>query len=149
MPTEVLYFDTSYLVRLYLEDPGFKQVRTIAESATAIGSAWHAQAEIISAVHRTFRERELDQVAFVALLDQFASDSKGGLFQWLPLTESIQQRLEIAYRRAPDSVFLRAADALHLACAAEHDFNEVHSNDRRFLAAAPLFGLNGVNVIPD
>jgi len=144
----VLYFDTSYLVRLYLDDPGFKQVRAKAESATAICSAWHAQAEIVSAIHRTFRERDLDQGAFLALLEQFASDSKGGLFQWLPLTERIQQRLETAYRRAPGTIFLRAADALHLACAAENDFNEVHSNDGHFLAAAPLFGLKGVNIIP-
>ena len=145
----MLYFDTSYLVRLYLEDTGFKQVRAKAESTTAIGSAWHAQAEVVSALHRSFRERDLDQGAFLALLEQFASDSKSGLFQWLPLTESIQQRLEIAYRRAPGTVFLRAADALHLACAAENNFNEVHSNDRHLLAAAPLFGLKGVNIIPD
>ena len=144
----MLYFDTSYLVRLYLEDPGFKQVRAKAESETAIGSAWHAQAEVVSAIHRTFRERDLDQGAFLALLEQFASDSIGGSFQSLPLTESIQQLLEIAYRNAPVTVFLRAADALHLACAAENNFNEVHSNDRHLLAAAPLFGLKGVNIIP-
>lgn len=52
------------------------------------------------------------------------------------------------YSRLAGHVFLRAADALQLACAAAHGFTEVYSNDRHFLAAAPLFGLAGRNVIP-
>ena len=52
-----------------------------------------------------------------------------------------------ATRSCPPTTFLRASDALHLACAAEHDFSEIYSNDRHFLAAAPLFGLKPVNLI--
>lgn len=58
-------------------------------------------------------------------------------------------RLESVLSTAPATTNIRAADALHLACAAEHGFSEVYSNDRHFLLAAPLFGLEGMNVIPN
>ena len=85
--------------------------------------------------------------ALQAVLTQFACDGRGGLFHWLPLTDDVQQRLEQVFRKAPPTVFLRAADALHLACAAEHGFKTIYSHDRHLLAAAPLFGLRGVNII--
>ena len=84
---------------------------------------------------------------YLNALEQFITDSKDGLFHWLPLTDSIQQRLEQFFWKASGAACLRAADALHLACAAEHGFTEVYSNDRHFLAAAPLFGMRGINVI--
>jgi predicted nucleic acid-binding protein len=148
MATKLPYFDTSYLVRLYLRDVGYEAVRELAGSGRAIASAWHAQAEIVAAFHRAFREGRLGQGPYLSVLEQFINDSRDGFYHWLPLSDSIQQRLEQFFWKASNTNFLRAADALHLACAAEHGFTEVHSNDRHFLAAAPLFGLRGVNVIP-
>lgn len=55
--------------------------------------------------------------------------------------------LSAGFRTLPATVFLRAADALRLACAAEHVFAD-HSNDARLLAAAPHFGITGMNIIP-
>lgn len=147
MAANVPYFDTSYLVRLYLRDHGFEAVRERAGSAASIASAWHAQAEMAAALHRSLREGRLQHGAYLHALDQFLSESNDGLFVWLPLTDFVQQRVERFYQTAPATVFLRAADALHLACAAEHGYGEVYSHDRHFLAAAPHFGLLGVNVI--
>ncbi len=148
MAANLPYFDTSYLVRLYLQDRGFEGVRKLAGAGRTIASAWHAQAEIVAAFHRAFREGRLQHGTYLSVLEQFINDSRDGLYHWLPLTDAIQQRLEQFFRKAPGTTFLRAADALHLACAAEHGFTEVYSNDRHFLAVAPLFGLRGVNVIP-
>jgi len=56
--------------------------------------------------------------------------------------------VETVFASAPSTTYLRAADALYLATAAEHGFTEIYSNDKHLLAAAPLFGLVGVNAIP-
>ena len=149
MPAEGPYFDTSYLVRLYLDDHGSQQVRARAGACQSIASAWHAQAEVVAALHRVVRERRMEQEAFRSALDQFSQDCKAGLFLWLPLTDGIQRKLAQFFRDAPRTAFIRAADALHLACAVEYGCAEVYSHDRHFLAAAPLFELRGINIIPE
>lgn len=142
----MIYLDTSYLVRLYLRDIGFSEVRILAASNETAVSV-HGRAETTAALHRAFRERRLSEKDFQHLLRQFRTDYSGGGIRWLPLTEAVFARVETAFLTAPADAFLRAADATHLACAAEHEFRDIYSNDRHLLAAAPLFGLRGVNLI--
>ena len=49
----------------------------------------------------------------------------------------------------PSTVFVRSGDALHLACAEEHGFAQVYTNDRHMLEAARYFNVTGVNVLAD
>lgn len=50
---------------------------------------------------------------------------------------------------ASDMVFLRAADALHLASAVAQGFEEIYTHDRHMLAAAAAFGLQARDVIAE
>lgn len=143
----MIYLDTSYLARLYLEDHGYEQVRGLV-ARSIICSGLHGRAENVSALHRAWRERRIEEPAFLKMLGQFQADCLHGGIVWLPLTTGVFDRIEQVFAKAKPDLYLRAADALHLACAAEHGLKEIHSNDRHLLAAAPLFGLRGVNLIP-
>ena len=140
------YFDTSYLVRCYLEDTGWEAVRALAEEEP-VACCSLGLAEAAAALHRKLREGLLtaEQHAEVAL--QFRDDCESGLWQWLPIGDTLTNATAEKLRTLPSTVFIRGADALHLLCAAENGFKEVFSHDRHFLAAAPHFGLTGIDVI--
>ena len=143
----MIYFDTSYLARLYIDDHGFAEVRVLAASYP-VAAAVFGRSETVAALHRAYRERRSSEQVFRQQVRQFQNDSAQNAFTWLPLTPQVFRRVEEVYLQAPPSVFLRAADALHLACAREHGFTEIYSNDRHLLAAAPLFDIKGINLIP-
>jgi len=69
----VIYFDTSYLVRLYVEDPGWDAVRALA-ATDDVASAVHGRTETVAAFHRILRERHVDVLRFGELLNQFLDD---------------------------------------------------------------------------
>ncbi len=142
----MIYFDSSYIVRLYFEDPGWQQVREIA-AADLIASCLLGRAETLAAFHRRFREGMLTRRALRFVFAQFMSECDAAAFQWLPLSAVLIDGLKEVYSNLPRSVPLRAGDAIHLACAAENGFREIYSNDARLLAAAESFGLSGRNVI--
>ena len=142
----MIYFDSAYIVRLYYEDPGFEAVRQLAATGT-IACAQHGRAEVVAALHRKRREGSLANNLYTVVLQEFAAESRAGAFTWLPLSPAVFRRIERVYGNLPQNVSLRAADAMHLACAAERGLHEIYSNDQRLLAAASHFGLKAANVI--
>ena len=142
----MIYFDTSYLVRLYYQDPGADAVRALA-ATDHVSCALHGQAEMIAAFHRKPREGAIRPSAYAALVGQLQAHIEAGAFQWLAQDGDVLARIRKVYEKLPATVFLRAADAVHLATASESGFQIVYSNDAHLLAAAKHFGLEGKNVI--
>ena len=142
----MIYFDTSYLVRLYYQDPGAEAVRMLAAS-DHVASAAHGQAELMAAFHRKLREGAIRPTTYAALVGQVRAHIDAGAFRWLAQDQEIFLRIRQVYQRLPATVFLRAADAIHLGTAAEAGFRIVYSNDAHLLAAAKHFGVEGKNVI--
>ena len=142
----MVYFDTSYLVRLHTRDAGWEKVRALA-STDNVACALHGQAETVAAFHRKFREGAITQKELGAVIAEFEKDSRAGGFRWLPVSPAVIACVVRAYVTLPAATALRAADAIHLATASENQFKELYSNDARLLAASPYFGLKGVNII--
>ncbi len=142
----MIYFDSAYLAKFYLEEPETDAVRARAASAGEIGCCVLGRVEVVSVFHRQWREKSRTKAEFRALLDQFEADCDAGLWNWFPLTSAIQTSAIARYRTLPETIFLRSGDAIHLACAAELGLAEIFTNDRHLLAAAPHFGLTGMTI---
>lgn len=142
----MIYLDTSYIVRLYLEDQGWERVRELA-STERVACSLHGRTEAIFTFHCKLREGVFTTNQFHQVFEQFEFDCEKGGFRWLSLSMAVAARVSRGYQSLPKTVFLSSADAVHLACASENGFKEIYSNDQRLLAAAVHFGVKGVNVI--
>jgi len=119
----------------------------LSRQQTMCDSAAHGQAEMMAAFHRKLREGAIRPAAYAALMGQVLAHIEAGAFQWLAQHSEIFLRIRHVYQKLPAVVFLRAADAIHLATAAESGFRIVYSNDAHLLGAAKYFGIEGRDVI--
>jgi predicted nucleic acid-binding protein len=143
-----LFFDATYFGKLHWREPGSAEVLACAATADELVCSSHGRAEFYSIGFRKLREGLTVPSTLQAVFAQYNADVAGGDIRLLPLTDAVLDRVDSVFATAPATTYLRAADVIHLATAVEYGFAEIHSNDKHLLAAAPLFGLRGVNVIP-
>lgn len=138
-----MYFDTSYIAKFYFNEPESLRVRALARKADAIHSSLWAFAEFHAVLHRRLREGAYSARDARELASRFSQHIDDGLWNLIPVNEALLRRTSTLMLSAPRDLFLRTADAVHLATAQEIGEREVWTNDRHMLAAAPYFGLTG------
>ena len=145
----MIYFDAAYIAKCYLNEPGADRVRAVAYGTDGLASCELARLEFASILKRHVRERHVTRREMTAILKEFEQDEKNSVWQWLGVTSDLLEKARKAVLDLPSTVFVRSGDALHLACAAEHGFEEVYTNDRHMLQAARYFHVTGVNILSD
>lgn len=144
----MIYFDTAYLAKCYLNEHGSDAVRKLAAESARVACCAFGRIELAATLQRNLREGKITRRQCRVIWSQFDLDESNHIWTWLPVTPELLAGVTKNIRAMKTTTYLRAADALHLACAVEHGFKEVYSNDRHLLAAAGAFKIKGRNVIP-
>jgi predicted nucleic acid-binding protein len=143
----VIYFDSAYIAKCYLNEPGAERVRAVARTADGLVSCEIARIEVFATLHRHLREGHLAPADLRRVIATFESDEQDGVWDWIPMTGALIKRVCDRLKSLPTSVFIRAVDALHLECARAEGFSEVYTNDRHMAAAAMHFKIDVTNVL--
>ncbi|MBI5528131.1 MAG: type II toxin-antitoxin system VapC family toxin [Deltaproteobacteria bacterium] len=110
-PPVPTYFDTSVLVKRYIEEPGSAQARRLLDGAHVCTSAI-SRVEAASAFRRKYKMGEITEADFKEFLERFRKDRE--LFEFVAATDEILERAEEMVARSA----VRSLDAVHVASAA-------------------------------
>lgn len=141
-----VYFDSAYLVKCYLTDPGSAKIRKLATASEHVYSSALCLVEFSCAVHRAVREKTITANQAADVRRAFALHVREGVVALIPISDSILDSAQAFVAMMPADLFLRAGDALHLASARDEGFSEIWSNDRHLLNAASHFGIIGCSL---
>jgi len=136
-----IFFDTSALVKRYVEEAGSERVQTLCEQADNLILSIICLPELISTFCRLTREGKLDGSGYQQIRQWLLKD-----FRDIDICEITPQAMRHAIRcleRYP----LRAMDALHVGCALTIDPDSFVSADRRQLQAARGEGLPVIEIL--
>jgi predicted nucleic acid-binding protein len=136
-----LYFDSAYVAKCYLPEPGAEKVRAVARSASGLYSSSVCIAELACVFQRQIREFALPGDVIATLRRQFQEDLQGEVWRLIPITDRLLYRVDAIVRSLPVTCLIRAGAAIHIASAIDSGFEEIWTNDRRLLAAAEATGL--------
>lgn len=143
----MIYLDTSYIVKCYVREPGTAEILRWLEGTSGLFTCIHGRLELFAALRRHLSEGRLTPAAGRGVFRRIEADERDGLWRWLPVSQILVASACERMQRLPHGVSLRAADALHLACAADNGFDTIYSHDRRLLESAPHFGLKGRDIL--
>ncbi len=136
----MLYFDTSFIVPLLLQEPASAKIERFMTRQTAgelTISQW-SRIEFSSLLAREVRMRALAADAALAVDAEFETMVQESFVVLLPTIEDFDLARLFLQRY---NTGLRAGDALHLALAANHGARTIYTLDRGLLKAGKQLGL--------
>lgn len=136
----MLYFDTSALLPYYRQEHASDRVQALLEAQTTPVLISHlTKVEVASALARWVRMGELTDPQANRIESAFHDDVSHGRFSLCPIEVAYYQRAShwIGTRKTS----LRTLDALHLACAENHQARLI-SEDEALVNSAIFFGID-------
>jgi len=129
------FFDSSAFVKRYIEETGSQDVETLYMAATELALSVVCIPEVISALNRRVRERDLSRRQYERAKDNMFEDAHDAVI--VNLTPDVISTCTTLLEASP----VRAMDALHVACALQWGAEMFVSADERQVAAAKKAGL--------
>ncbi len=129
------YFDTSALAKRYVREPGTQTVHTKCSEATEIVISVICLPELVSALNRLRRQRNITAEQYSSLKKDAIADFRQAMF--VEISPLVLQEAIFCLESAP----LRAMDAIHIATARRTECDSFVSADRRQCDSAEQLGL--------
>lgn len=129
------FFDSSAFVKRYIEETGSQVVEALCMAATEFGLSIVCLPEVISALNRRVRQRDLSHRQYETAKDSMFEDARDAVI--VNLTPDVISTCTIILEANP----VRAMDALHVACAVQWGAELFVSADKRQVTAAKRAGL--------
>lgn len=124
----ILFFETSALVKFFHNEEGTDAVTELLNSQeNKIWVSELVRLEFVSALHRRFRNKEIDEKILNEAIEGFEAEITR--FNMEPLGHVIVREAEDLLKRYGKEHGLRTLDALHLGC-----FSLISENDWLFVS---------------
>ena len=136
----MLYFDTSFLAPLFLEEATSAKIEQFMSRLPAgdLATSHLTRVEFSSLLAREVRTGGLDGKNALKADEQFESSITESFAILLPNVDDYDLAKDFLQKHA---LGLRTADALHLAVAKNHNAQAIYTLDKTFLKAGKALGL--------
>jgi len=129
------FFDSSAFVKRYIEEPGSQDVEALYMAATELALSVVCIPEVISALNRRVRERDLSRRQYETAKDKMFEDIRDAMI--VNLAPDVVSACIAILETSP----VRAMDALHVACALQWRADLFVSADESQVSVAKKAGL--------
>ena len=130
------FFDSSAFAKRYVEEPASQAVDSLCQEATEVALSVLCVPEIISALIRRVRDGLLTHREYANAKQYLSQDIRDAMI--VNLVPQVVSTCTKILEASP----VRAADALHVACALEWETELFVSADKRQISAAKKAGLH-------